>query len=226
MKTVEEWSLNFDRMYDNITSNQAPGLTEYEKSEFLTDAQDVVLVSLYNGTLGKSFEETEEVTDYLASLVVQANCEKTDDQPHVVEGSYVFKLPGDLLFRTLELCTVETDTCGKTDAVVVPVTQDKFWRTFRDPFTKPNNNKVLRLAYADNDGVAGKGYSELVSNGTVTRYTVRYIRKPEPIILTDLSDEGYTIRGEFAPKTCKLHEFLHQAILTEAVRMAKAVWTS
>lgn len=226
MKTVEEWSLNFDRMYNNITSNQAPGLTEYEKSEFLTDAQDVVLVSLYNGTLGKSFEETEEVTDYLASLVVQSDCTKVTDQPHAVENSQVFKLPADLLFRTLELCTVSTDVCGLTDAVVIPVTQDKFWRTLRDPFTKPNNNKVLRLAYADKNGVSGNGYSELVSNGEVTRYTVRYIRKPEPIILTDLSAEGLTIRGESAPKTCKLHEFLHQAILTEAVRMAKAVWNS
>ena len=36
--TTQEFSLEFDILYNNITSNQAPGLTEYEKSVFLTKA--------------------------------------------------------------------------------------------------------------------------------------------------------------------------------------------
>ena len=54
---------------------------------------------------------------------------------------------------------------------------------------------------------------------------MRYIKKPEPIILCDLED-GLTIDGESEAKTCKLNEHLHQAILEEAVRRAKAVWLS
>ena len=72
MKTCEEWSLEFDLLYQNITSNQAPGLNEYEKSVFLTRAQEAVVTMLYNRTLSRSFEETEEITRYLASLVSQA----------------------------------------------------------------------------------------------------------------------------------------------------------
>jgi len=36
--TVEEFSNQFDVLFNNITSNAAPGLNEYEKSVFLTKA--------------------------------------------------------------------------------------------------------------------------------------------------------------------------------------------
>ena len=37
---IKEFSAEFDILYNNITSNIAPGLTEYEKSVFLTQAQE------------------------------------------------------------------------------------------------------------------------------------------------------------------------------------------
>jgi len=36
--TVTEMSNEFDILYNNIMSNQAPGIDEYEKSVFLTKA--------------------------------------------------------------------------------------------------------------------------------------------------------------------------------------------
>ena len=41
--TTQEFSLEFDLLYNNISSNQAPGLTEYEKSTFLTQAQEEIV---------------------------------------------------------------------------------------------------------------------------------------------------------------------------------------
>ena len=67
--TLDELSIQFDLLYNNISSNQAPGLTEYEKSVFLTQAQEAVILDLYKGVTGDSFETTEEVTRYLSSLV-------------------------------------------------------------------------------------------------------------------------------------------------------------
>ena len=88
-----------------------------------------------------------------------------------------------------------------------------------------NRNRVLRLAFgkfADDK----KDYSELYSGDyNIVNYTVRYIKRPEPIILCYLED-GLGIRGKFVPSTCKLDEALHLTILAEAVRMAKAVWNS
>ena len=46
--TAEEFSNQFDVLYNNITSNQAPGLNEYEKSVFLTKAQDEIVKNYFN----------------------------------------------------------------------------------------------------------------------------------------------------------------------------------
>ena len=229
MKNCPEWENGFDLLYQNITSNQAPGLNAYEKSVFLTEAEYAVYIALYNGTLKHSFEETEELTSYLATLVCQEDCQQVGNAPRILDRSKVYELPDDLLFITLEICTVNVEGCGTKQAVVVPVTQDEFWRTSRNPFKRQNNDRVLRLAYGSadtfGDGLYSTRYSELVSDNDIVKYTVRYLRKPEPIILQDLP-EGLTIDGESTTRTCKLPESLHQAILEEAVRRAKAVWTS
>ena len=57
--TTSEFSNEFDVLYNNVTSNQAPGLDNYEKSVVLTKAQEEVVLGLYSGTSGFSFEETE-----------------------------------------------------------------------------------------------------------------------------------------------------------------------
>ena len=229
MKNCQEWENGFDLLYQNITSNQAPGLNAYEKSVFLTEAEYAIVIGLYNGTLKHSFEETEELTSYLANLVCQEDCQEVTDSAHIVDGSKVYELPEDLLFLTLEMCSVSVDGCGTKQAVVVPVTQDEFWRTYRNPFRRQNTDRVLRLAFGSADtsesSLYSSRFSELVSDYEIGKYTVRYIKKPEPIILCDLED-GLTIDGESEAKTCKLNEHLHQAILEEAVRRAKAVWLS
>ena len=53
--TNEEFSNEFDVLYNSITSNQAPGLDEYEKSVFLTKAQDEIVKSYFNPRLNKVY---------------------------------------------------------------------------------------------------------------------------------------------------------------------------
>ncbi len=54
--TNPELSNEFDVLYNSITSNQAPGLDEYEKSVFLTKAQDEVVKSYFNPRSNKTQE--------------------------------------------------------------------------------------------------------------------------------------------------------------------------
>lgn len=54
--TNSELSYEFDILYNSITSNQAPGLDEYEKSVFLTKAQDEIVKSYFNPRLNKTQE--------------------------------------------------------------------------------------------------------------------------------------------------------------------------
>ena len=49
---IKEFSNEFDVLYNNIMSNQAPGLDEYEKSVFLTKAQNELIKNYFTSTQG------------------------------------------------------------------------------------------------------------------------------------------------------------------------------
>ena len=51
--SITEFSDEFDILYNNVNSNQAPGLNEYEKSVFLTKAQEELILSYYGNTRNK-----------------------------------------------------------------------------------------------------------------------------------------------------------------------------
>lgn len=54
--TCEEFSNEFDILYNNVMSNQAPGLDEYEKSVFLTRAQDDIVKRYFTPKGNKDLE--------------------------------------------------------------------------------------------------------------------------------------------------------------------------
>ena len=221
--TVQEFSLEFDLMYNNIMSNQAPGLSEYEKSLFLTQAQEALVLDIYSGKLGSPFESTEEVTDYLSPLVKQTTL-KTNIHGYGMDSrSVFFKIPEDVWFKTGEKAVISSDSleckgCTKREVDVVPVTQDTFYRTKNSPFRGPNERRVLRLD-------SGAYSVELISKYPIISYTLRYLSKPEPVILDNLTD-GLTIEGQDKAQTCKLTPAIHRAILSRAVSIAKSVWGS
>lgn len=221
--TTQEFSLEFDLMYNNISSNQAPGLTEYEKSLFLTQAQEALVLDIYSGKLGSSFESTEEVTDYLSPLVKQATYTTKVKGKGLDSRSVFFNIDTDIWFKTGEKAIIKDDSlkCGNSierEVDVVPVTQDTLYRTKNSPFRGPNERRILRL-----DCEANK--VELISKYPIESYTIRYLSKPEPIILDNLP-EGLTINDISTPQTCKLSSAIHRAILIRAVSIAKSVWGS
>ena len=127
--TLQELSVEFDILYNNISSNQAPGLSEYEKSVFLTQAMEAVILDLYKGTGGDSFESTEELTRYLNTLVKtkSINVIKEETTPIFTDKTYVADLAdinksneeeqheGDLWFIVYQSATVD----GKNILVAV-----------------------------------------------------------------------------------------------------------
>ena len=223
--TCEEFSLEFDLLYNNIMSNKAPGLSEYEKSLFLTQAQESIVLEIYSGKYGDSVERTEETTSYLNQLLKQ----RTYDSGEFTEGnkldtrSVFITLPEDIWFKTGEIAYIIDDfyKCnvdGLREVMVFPVTQDTLVRTKRSPFRGPNERRILRLD-------SGKNQVELISNYEIHSYTVRYLSRPEPIILKELP-QGLTIGGKSSPQTCLLNTAIHKAILSKAVLIAKSSWES
>lgn len=222
--TPQEFSNEFDILYNNIMSNQAPGLDEYEKSVFLTTAQEDLLLELYNGKnpLGDSFEKTEEIRRYLSDLVkTYTTTDKVEKDTGLSKHSVFFKLPEDLWFITYESVNLEDaklKCLDNSDVLVVPVTQDDYHRIKGNPFRKAKDNRVLRLDLDSN-------LVELISEYNISKYFIRYLSKPTPIILIDLPD-GLTINNISNETNCKLNPLLHRFIVKRAVELASVAYKS
>lgn len=230
--TAYEFSNQFDILYNNIMSDSAPGLSEYEKSVFLTQAQDAFIDGVYNS----QFERTEDARRMLDALVTTAECKIKKEEieriiPSRVDGFYHEKFQTmdnmrNIIFEQARLS--DLNACNDGDYVqVIPERWDDLHRDLKNPFRGPSNSRVLRL---DDHNV------ELVSKYRISAYRYTYIRKAYPIILEELNN-GLTIHerqkplfhtrvkeGEQVPEdgeVCELREPTHDKILAIAVELAK-----
>jgi len=201
---------------------------EYEKSLWLTRSQEITVSRLY-----QEFERNEMAREILAPLirtfVANEEYEGTVINPlyPASDNSHFYQLPIDLWLIVYEEAVLDSkDKCLKNKRVsVAPTTHDKLTKILGNPFKGPNENRALRLNL-DNNVV------EILTKYDLKRYFVRYIKKLNPIILTDLSDtyNMQTVslfgdltgtRGEVKTRTeCELHESIHHDILELAVQMA------
>lgn len=234
--TCEEFSNQFDTLLNSYSKQASFGdgdskadvtLDEYEKSLYLTKAQEELVVALYNGrnSSGESFESTEEQRRYLSNLIKEATLKPITNTLGIQLGinsqSKFFTLPEDLWFITYESYKLPEEKCDAFKEIdIYPVTQDDYNKTKRNPFRGPNDRRALRLDLSD-------GVIEINSKYNVytlhAEYYLRYLRKPKPIVLIDLSD-GLSIEGKSdyssygnTNQACELHEALHQKILDRAV---------
>lgn len=206
-------------IYGEPSSRQFITLDEYEKSLFLTKAQEELVVNLYAGRtpFGAAFEGTEELRRYLSNLIKEARKKPIENTNGNILGadsnSKFFTLPEDLWFITYESVTIGNEKCkGKNIMKVVPMRQDEYQNIKDNPFRGANDRRALRLDLSE-------GNIEIICKYQVTDYFVRYIRKASPIILIDLPD-NLTIEGKSKESKCELHEALHQKILEIAVGRA------
>lgn len=191
-------------------------LDEYEKSLFLTKAQEDLVQDLYSGESieGESYEETERLRRYLSALNKDASIEPDADVDVIIDSnSKVFTLPDDLWFITYEAVKADSDNCWDGKYIqVVPVRQDNYHRQIKSPFRGASNRRALRLDRDENS-------VEIIYPLGIEFYYVRYVRKPQPIILETLP-EGLTIENRSAASECELNSALHQKILERAVVLA------
>lgn len=226
--TNEEFSNGFDILvnsyrrfkdFDKQESLDSIEFNEYEKSVYLTKAQEELVINFYNGKnpYGDSFESTEEMRRYLDALVKTKVFTMADALRSigVSANSVLFQLPDDLAFITMEQITYDDEKLGcynGSTADVYPVTQDEYSRVKDNPFRGPTKYKAIRLD-------SGNKTVELVLKYAIKEYLVKYLSKPEPIILETLPN-GLTIEGAGEQTECKLNSILHHTILERAVQMA------
>lgn len=223
MNTVE-FSNEFDTLldsyrrfkdFDSKEELDSLDFNEYEKSIFLTDAQQQIVIELYTGrnNKGASFEATEELRAYLRNLIKSATLE---EQLNVRSNlrTQLFKLPSDSLFIIYEEAKIQDDNSGCHNGSIIsvtPSTWDLFHRTKRNPFRRPNNRKAIRMD-------CGSNMIEVVSEYHIGEYNIKYLVKPTPIILANFSE--VTIDGFNTITECELDSVVHRQILERAVQLA------
>ena len=211
--------------FDRKDAIDSLDFNEFDKSCFLTDAQEDLIREYYSGKgISDAFEETEETRRALAELVIHEEITVSDaDASSVLTNhSYVFDLPSDLWYIVYEGAVLDlegSDACEEAlngigeGAVIIPARYDELHYLLNNPFRGPKGNRVLRLDKSGNQ-------VELISiSHPVAKYVIRYITQPSPIILVNLP-ETLNIRGENTATECQLPTQLHQVILERAVANA------
>ena len=237
--TIEEFSDQFDLLYNNITSNQAPGLSEFEKSVFATKAEKEIVKNYFSpqspgNNLKEGFDESAKRQADFSMLMKTSNCTKqnTFSEGKIDDRSTVWSFPTDMFIAINEAIKTTNDKRLQ----VIPLKYDEYTRLMSKPYKRPLKNQGWRLinsgAVAADSGT-GRGtatkYVEIITNSwdSISTYSIRYIKTPSPILLADFTADGLSIDGQStkSPKI-DIDPILHEDILQRAVELAKVAWTS
>jgi hypothetical protein len=230
MKTTE-FDSEFDILWNNITSNQAPGLNAYEKSVFLTKAQNQLLSEYFNHRTDISdggFDNSEKRQIDFSKLIVTNSYSPISAQNKIDSRSFVFEVDEAILYVLNEFLedTINSETCIYT---IIPLSYDEYRRLMMKPYKYPNKGCAWRLINNDKYEVIyhrqNIGTLKAIPDPTeLIIYKVRCVRRPCPIILENLTSLGVTIDGETAITQCELPEEIHHEVLERAVTLAKIAW--
>ena len=252
--TPEEFSNQFDLHYNNITSNQAPGLTEYEKDVFLTKAQDEIAKNYFTAnskgnTIGQGFDDSaKRQADFSVLMKTSEESKITDSTvlnniKKIDSRSIIYKFPSEVFIIVNEALYKAASGGGSAkNFQIIPLRFDEYTRYMSKPYARPLKKQAWRLI--NSGSVSSSIYTKYVEiitgpdydNDNTLKYEIRYVRRPKPIItgnLDGLSINGYYLTGTTGPQGaqatdgfCELDPILHEDILQRAVELAKISWTA
>jgi len=225
---TSEFDKEFDILYDNIASNGAPGLNKYEKSIFLTKAQDELIKSRYSpyNKTQKSFETSENRRIELKELIKSySTISHFTSTLSIDDNSKFITIPDDVYYIIQEELKVSSsDTCvNGTKLKVIPTTHDEYSTQKDSPFRKPNKRKAWRM---DVSSINGNKVVEIITPYIPFKYKMRYIKEPKPIILSNFESDpeltglGLTINNLNTITECELNSEIHRNIIDRAVELA------
>jgi len=220
----KEFKTEFNLVYNNLASNQAPGLDEVEISIYLTKAQMLLTDALY-----AEFEQSEEARRKLAKLVKTVKPSKvTVPTSDIVRPEYTttYSTLSDVRYIINEqvMMSSSADRCIKGKFIKVqPVSHDELNTILENPY-RFNIRRALRLDTGFND----TNYIEILTKDkNIDYYQIRYIKNPKPIFVYSSSDYDDTIEGFTPPATLtvgtdlgSLPKETHRQIIEMAAKLA------
>lgn len=220
----DEFSNEFDILYNNITSNQGAGIDEYEKSVFLTKAQDDIIKAYFDPRLNKPQEgydsvERRQIDFSMITVTKKYSSTRTIDDIVKPLSSDDFKpdIPEESLAS--DFITPIYDIRNETKAIEM---ESDILMIINEYVIVNRNNSEERLTvkpvqYDEYDRLMSKPYKRPVKwqawrlintnksirtaeiivgpGDEIKEYHIRYVRKPRPIIIHDL--DGLSIEGHY-----------------------------
>lgn len=218
----KEFYSEFNLVYNNLSSNQAPGLDKYEVSVYLTKAQEIVTDSIY-----AEFEKSEAARRKLAKIVVTAKLNPVQiPEANIIFPEYTttFKFLTDVRYIINEQVKMSKNAegCIKEKMIKIqPVLHDEVNDIIDNPY-RFNDHRALRLDTSYNND----NYIEILTKvKPIDYYQIRYVKNPEPIILENLTGND-SINGQQAINLGSLPKETHRQIVEIAAKLAYADYKS
>lgn len=143
-----EFSQRFDVLYNNITSNQAPGLNEYEKSVFLTEGQEAYIKEQFfalNNSEQSGFDTIRKRYTDFAGIIRTVNLEQKDlgkdsEYTKLDPRAITYYWPKDVMFVINEQVDLSNIILFKEQRLrqILPISYDEYTRLMSKPFKQPN----------------------------------------------------------------------------------------
>lgn len=234
--TLSEFRIEFDILYNNITSNLSPGLNDYEISVFLTKAQEQIVKNYFSikgnpkqEGLNNSVKRDSDFSTLFKTVSLNNGIVKDPNPINILNKNINrFTFNNDYLFIINEICEIEKvnnlgEILDTLTTVVVPLHYLEFSRLMTGPYNEPYLYQSWRLI-SDETLPNTSTFDIIIRYGwEIKNYIIRYIKKPNPIILDDL-DNGLSIDGKTDASECELNSILHSEILNRAVELAKVAF--
>jgi len=173
-----------------------------------------------------SFESREYNRRLINELVIDEKITSSlSSSRGLVADSKFYELNNAVMYIVLETATISAPGTILDNKLieVKPTTHDEFMKSYKSPFRKPNKNKAWRVDLSKENS---KTTVEIVSPYKLARYNARYVKYPDPIIVSNLNSDdevgglGLTINGSTAVATSKLNASIHREIVEKAVLLA------
>lgn len=155
--TTQEFSNEFEVLYNNIMSNQAPGLDEYEKSVFLTKAQEELVRDYFNSRNVKNaqgFDDSQKRQYDFSTLLSSVELYDCADNMRALAASKllvfntvfdnrsrVYPAPSDLFLAINE----SIEDSAKRRYSVLPISYDEYNRLMSKPYGFPLKRQAWRI---------------------------------------------------------------------------------
>lgn len=173
--TTQEFSNEFDVLYNNIMSNQAPGLDEYEKSIFLTKAQEELVRDYFNSRNVKNaqgFDDNQKRQYDFSTLLSSITLPDSKDTYIALSvlnnaiyntafdsRAKIYIAPSDLFLVINE----SIEDSAKRRYSVLPISYDEYNRLMLKPYGFPLKRQAWRIISDRTSSLVGWGGKQIDS---------------------------------------------------------------